>query len=231
MMRKSSPNWLKFIAAAGLLAVVVWRAAPVDQPEVKEKISQKAPLLHEARNGTREEHDEWTRLVRLTETDPGQAAREVSVLPESSRRTDLLLEIASELVRTDFHEALKLAETLPSSPPCAEVLERAVREWALADPAGAIAHAKSFIDEALRERLLAAAFVEWSETDPVAAASAAATELREGRIQDNAIVSISQRWTKIAPAEASAWIESFPQSDLQDDARAEIHSHSIEALK
>ena len=123
-------------------------------------------------------------------------------------------------MRSDFREAIRLAETLQSSPQRDEVLERAVREWALTDAAGAIAHAKSFIDESLRERLLAAAFVEWSETDPVAAASSAATELREGRIQDNAIVSISQRWAQIAPAEASAWIESFPQSGLQDDARA-----------
>lgn len=219
-MRKSSSKRLYFIAAAGLLAVVVWRAAPVDQPEVREKISRKAPLLREARNGTREEHADWTRLVRLAETDPGHAAREISALPQSSRRTDLLLEIAAELVRSDFREAIRLAETLQSSPQRDEVLERAVREWALTDAAGAIAHAKSFIDESLRERLLAAAFVEWSETDPVAAASSAATELREGRIQDNAIVSISQRWAQIAPAEASAWIESFPQSGLQDDARA-----------
>ena len=230
-MRKSSSNWLNFIAAAGLLAVVVWLAAPVDQPRVKEKIWKKVPLLREARNGTREEHVEWTRLVRLTETDPGQAAREVSLLPESSQRNHLLLEIASELVRTDFREAIRLAETLPSSPPRDEVLERAVREWALTDAGGAIAHAKSVIDEPLRERLLAAAFVEWSETDPAAAARSAATELREGRIQDNAIVSISQRWTQTAPAEASAWIESFPQSDLQDDARAEIKTLSIESPK
>lgn len=220
MMHKSSSNRLDFIAAAGLLAVVVWLLTPLDQWVVNENASRRSVPRSQTRNVARDERDEWKRLNRLAETDPGQAAREISGLPESSRRTDLLLEIAAEQVRADFREAVALAETLPSSPPRDEVLERGVREWALIDPAGAIAHAKSFTDEALRERLLAAALVEWSETDPAAAASSAATELREGRIQDNAIVSISQRWTKIAPAEASAWIESFPPSSLQDDARA-----------
>lgn len=220
MKHKSSSNWLNFLAAAGLLAVVVWLLTPLDQLVTKENASRRSVPRSQTHNGAREERDKWKRLLRLAETDPGQAAREISALPESSRRTEVLLEIAAELVRADFCEAVELAETLPSSPPRDEVLERAVREWALIDPAGAIVHAKSFTDEALRERLLAAALVEWSETDPAAAASSAATELREGRIQDNAIVSISQRWTKIAPAEASAWIESFPPSSLQDDARA-----------
>jgi hypothetical protein len=218
-MIKPSSNRLYFIAAAGLLAAVAWLAMPEDRPVAKERVMRETALRHQVRNEKPEQRGELPRLVRLAASDPEQAVREASALPESSQRNDILLAAAAELVRTDCRAALEIAETLPPSPPRNEVLERAIREWGLTDPAGAIARAKSFSDEPLRERLYAAALVEWSGTDPVAAARLAAIELREGRIQDDAIVSISQRWAQIAPAEAASWIESFPPSDLQDAAR------------
>ena len=70
MMPKSSSNWLNFIAAAGLLAVVVWLAAPVDQPRVKEKISQRrrysARLAMEPARSTLTGHDsfDWQKPIR-----------------------------------------------------------------------------------------------------------------------------------------------------------------------
>ena len=89
--------------------------------------------------------------------------------------------------------------------------------WALADPAAAIDVAKSISDEPLRERLFATALVEWSEVDSEAAARAAALEVREGCIHDDAIVSISQRWALTAP-EAAA--EPFPPGRTPEAAKA-----------
>ena len=222
MMPKSSFNLLIFAAVAGLLAAAASLMAPLDQPEVKERFLRKPAPRSRISNRSHAERGELSRLLRLAGTDPRQAAREASALTDSPQRTQLLLEIAAEQVREDSRDALRLAETLTPSPARDDVLERAIREWAITDPVGAVAHAKSTSDAPLRERLLAAALVEWSNVNPFDAAGVAATELREGRIQDNAIVSISQRWAQSAPAEAAAWIESFPEGNLRSDARSSL---------
>jgi hypothetical protein len=145
--------------------------------------------------------------------------REVAVSSSAAQEARGMLGRIRELISTDARKAFAMATELPPGPECDDVLVWSIREWALADPLPAIDRARATADEPLRERLLAAALVEWSQIDPVAAARAAALELREGRVQDNAVVAITQRWVQVAPDDAAAWIHDFAPGELQDAAR------------
>jgi hypothetical protein len=145
--------------------------------------------------------------------------RDVAVSSDAARETGNLLELIRELISTDAPKAFAIAAELPPDPERDDVLIWSIREWALADPLPAIERAGATADEPLRERLLAAAFVEWSQIDPIAAARAAALQLREGRLQDDAVVAIAQRWAQASPNDASAWIDEWASAELQNAAR------------
>lgn len=168
------------------------------------------------------------RFIRLVEWNPERAIREVMSLPISPQRDEVLLCVAAERIRTDSNQAFNLGASLPVSPERDDLLLRAIRELALSDPEAAIARAKSFVSggSAFSERLIAAALVEWSEVDPHAAACMAALELREGKVQDDAVVSIAQRWHQKDAQAAEAWVDSFPPVELRSAAIAAFGSHS-----
>jgi hypothetical protein len=59
------------------------------------------------------------------------------------------------------------------------------------------------------------------------AASLAADALPPGRLQDDAVARIAQRWSQRQPEIAAAWVEQFPRGELK---RAAVESVSAQWL-
>jgi hypothetical protein len=83
------------------------------------------------------------------------------------------------------------------------------------DATGAIEWTDMIADETLRNAILAAGFVAWSETEPANAATRALEKLPAGRLLDDTLVSIVQRWAQTDARAAAAWVERFPECPLR----------------
>ena len=149
--------------------------------------------------------------------DPAAAARWAEGLSDETERTQALTAIAIEAVRGDPRLALELACSLPDAA-MGEIVPRAAMEWAMQDTAAATEWARQISGLSLRATVLAGIATVWSEQDPASAASMAVEELPTGRLQADTIVSIVQRWNQRSPAEATEWVDQFPEGDLRDAA-------------
>lgn len=133
-----------------------------------------------------------------------------------------LMTVAYEAARTEPIEAIKLAVELPANEVRDDLITHTASQWAASDPQAAAAWANQITDAALRERVLAQIATAWGDTDPVAAATLASRSLTAGKQQDDAIVSIVQRWVQQEPVETAAWVTEFPQGPLRDTALQEL---------
>jgi hypothetical protein len=154
-------------------------------------------------------------VIAWVNHEPQAAIAWVRDLPDESERSELLLVGSGEMVRTDPVSALRLAVELPASAGVDEIIRRAATEWAAEDPAAAMAWAETISDEPLRQAVLAAELVAWSETAPPNAATRALEKLPAGRLLDNTLVSIVQRWAQTDAEAAAAWVERFPDGQLR----------------
>jgi len=154
-------------------------------------------------------------VVDWVNDDPQSAIAWVRDLPDESERQELLLSISGEMLRTDPVSAMRLAVELPASAACDDIIRRATMEWVSEDPASAMEWAEKISDEPLRQVVLAAGFVAWSETEPANAATRALEKLSAGRLLDDTLVSIVQRWAQTDARGAAAWVERFPEGSLR----------------
>jgi hypothetical protein len=153
--------------------------------------------------------------IEWANTDLNATAEWARQLPDAGEQQTLLLAAANEAVRTDPVAALRLAVEFPEDTEGDETIRRAAMEWASQDAAGAMEWAKTIPDEALRHTVLAAEFVAWSETAPGTAAAHALETLPEGRLLNDTLVSIVQRWAQTDAPAAAAWVERFPNGSLR----------------
>lgn len=147
--------------------------------------------------------------------DLNSAAAWARQLPDVSEQQTLLLAVANESVRRDPLEALRLAAELPPAPGRDEMVRRAVMEWALSDASAAVDWASLIPDTTLREQVMASAAIAGAESAPDAAAKLAVENLPAGRLLDDTVVAIVQRWAQQQPEAAAAWVESFPGGSLR----------------
>jgi hypothetical protein len=146
----------------------------------------------------------------------------VRQLPAESERNAGLMSVAYEAVRTEPMEVLRLGMELPAGEHRDDLITHAAGEWATIDPAAAAEWASQATDVALRDRLLASIATAWGDSDPVAAANLALKTLPPGRQQDDAVMSIVQRWAQQTPIEAAGWVSSFPEGTLRETAMEEL---------
>jgi hypothetical protein len=139
----------------------------------------------------------------------------VREMPDPAETKELLRAVSAEAVRTDPVEALHLAVELSEGEDGDETIRRAAMEWASKDTAGAMEWAKTIPDQGLRHAVLAAELVAWAETAPETAAGHALETLPAGRLLDDTVVSIVQRWAQSDARAAAAWVERFPESSLR----------------
>jgi hypothetical protein len=156
--------------------------------------------------------------IEWANTDLNATAEWARQLPDAAEKQTLLLAAANEAVRTDPVEALRLAVEFPEGTEGDGTIRRAAMEWASQDVAGAMEWAKTIPDETLRHTVLAAEMVAWSDTAPESAATLAVETLPEGRLLNDTLVSIVQRWAQTDAPAAAAWVNLFPESSLRTAA-------------
>jgi hypothetical protein len=150
--------------------------------------------------------------------DLAEAVAWVKNLPAGPEKESAQFAIANEAVRTRPEEALRLVSELPESAANDELIRRAAMEWTGKNQVDALAWAKEIEDADLRSRVCAGIAIAWSETDPAAAGTFAANDISPGRLQNDLVVSIVQRWAQTAPEEAAAWVADFPPGELRQAA-------------
>jgi hypothetical protein len=164
--------------------------------------------------------------IEWANTALGDAEAWARQLPDDAERAAALFAVADEAVRTEPVEALRLVVELPADPRREELIRHAATEWAAQDPTGAVAWAEQIPDAALRVKVLAGEAVSWAEQNPEAAATLAVEKLPPGRLQEDAVISIVQRWAQQQPEVAIAWVEQFPETPLRTLAMAVIREQS-----
>jgi len=148
------------------------------------------------------------------ESDLDEALDWVLTLPQGEARNKLLIKLGHELVRTNPEDVINLAEALPQTLERDHMMTRAAAEWAVTNGSAALTWARQVAEPDLREQTLASVAVALSEQDPEAAANVVTNELTPGRLQDDAVVSIVQRWVQNKPEGAAAWVSNFSDGPL-----------------
>jgi hypothetical protein len=141
-------------------------------------------------------------------------------LPDHAERQGALLQAAYEAARAAPKEALTLAKEIPAGPARNDLITHAAMQWAAVEPEQAAGWAREIPDQSLRERVLSVIATAWGDRDPVAAAGLALASLSPGRLQDEAVIGIVQRWVQNGPEAASAWVDQFPAGELRESALA-----------
>jgi hypothetical protein len=136
-------------------------------------------------------------------------------LAKEGERNRALTDVANEAVRTDPMTALQLAVGLPADVQRDDLIRRATMEWTSGDATNAVAWAEQIPDATLRVTVLAGEAVAWAKQDPESAAMLAVRELPAGRLQEDTVVSIVQRWAELQPEAAAAWVAQFPEGAMR----------------
>lgn len=145
-------------------------------------------------------------------------------LANDTERFRALAAVANEAVRFDPMSALEVAVKLPANSQCNDLIRRAAAEWAANDPSNAVAWAKQIPDVSLRAQVLASEATAWAGQEPRAAAVLAVTELPAGRLQDDTVMTIVERWARQQPQAAADWVAQFPAGPLRDTALQNIRA-------
>jgi hypothetical protein len=155
-------------------------------------------------------------------TDPQAAWGWASGLEAGATRDAALISLAYELSRNEPALAFERSGSLPEGPARTQLIEHAVANWAVADPQAALAQVREIGDGALRNSALGRLATSWAESDPQAAATLAADAMEPGPAQERAVASIVQRWAQQDPDGAKAWVATFPDGPMKQNALEHI---------
>jgi hypothetical protein len=136
-------------------------------------------------------------------------------LSDQTERQRALICIGFEAARAEPLTALALALELKRGAERDELIRHSVGEWAAIAPEAAAEWADQIEEPLLRARTLAHVATAWAEIEPRAAAKMAIEQLKPGRLQEDTVVSIVQRWAQQQPTDAAAWVTTFGEGDLR----------------
>lgn len=143
-------------------------------------------------------------------------------LPDGESKRSIQRSIAYEAARSDPMKAINLVASQPSSSARDLVLIQSVAQWATTDPAAAANWAFQIEEPSLKYGVIGMVATTLAQTNPIAASNLALQSLPAGKIMDDAITSIVQRWTQIDPKAAAEWVTRFPNGDLRNAAIANL---------
>jgi hypothetical protein len=138
-------------------------------------------------------------------------------LPKPEDRAAALTEAAYEIARQKPSIALTFADEFPDGV-SAEAVAQAASIMAEKSPQQALEAAGALITESLQQRATGSVAITWAEVDPVSAGKLAVQSLPPGRIQNDAVIGVLQRWAQSDPTAAAAWVSNFPEGELGDTA-------------
>jgi hypothetical protein len=146
------------------------------------------------------------------------AAKWVRRWPDGDAREHGMIGVAYEAARHSPLGAMAMAAERAPSPARDDLISHVAAQWAATDPQAASEWVKKIPDAALRARVAGTIAAEWAERDPVAAAAMAVSRLPAGRLQDDAVIGIVERWVQIDPDAAQSWVQQFPNGALRQTA-------------
>ena len=141
-------------------------------------------------------------------------------LPAGDLQSRVLTELGVELARIDPMASMRLAVELPASGARDGILLHALHQWAGQDAATSQNWVLQLSLGPLREQALAAVATVMANQDGERAARFAVEQLMPGPEQDRAVIGIIQRWAQLDYDPAAAWVASFPQTPLRENAIA-----------
>ena len=156
--------------------------------------------------------------VAWSQKDLPAALAWVESLPEDDAKRHALTDIGYEVARTDPLNAMQIAAQLPADENSDALLLHALAQYASADPGQSQQLALSLPPGQMRDRVLSTMATVQAKQDGAQAARFAVENISPGPELDRAIIGIVQIWGKGNPTEASAWVQSLPDSPVRTQA-------------
>lgn len=165
-------------------------------------------------------------LLQVAEVWPNTSLAEATAwaasLANETERQHALLAVAHEAVRLQPIAALQIAVDFTPGEQRDDLICRAATEWATTDTENALQWAQQIPAPSLRKTVLAGEILSWADQDPHAAATFAVDAFEAGRLLDDLVISIVQRWAQQNLKATSDWVAQFPEGQLRTIAMANL---------
>ncbi len=148
----------------------------------------------------------------------------VESLSEGDTKHRALVDIGYEVARVDPLNAMQIATQLPVDENSDALLLHAFAQYASADSSQSQQLALSLPLGLMRNRVLATMSTVQAKQDSAQAAKFAVDNIPPGPELDRAVISIVQIWAKKNFTQASAWVDSFPDSAIRNLAMQSLKS-------
>lgn len=156
--------------------------------------------------------------IAWSEKDLPNALNWVESLPEDATKHQALADLGYEVARVDPVDAMQIATQLPASDYANGLLLHSLAQYASTDLAQSQQLALSLPQGSLRDQTLSTVAIVQARQDGAGAASFAVENIPPGPGLDRAVIGIIQLWGQNSFTAASAWVQSFPDSTLYDQA-------------
>ena len=167
---------------------------------------------------------------KWAEKDFSAATNWVAGLTDESARLTAINAVIGQTVYSNPQGALTMAADLPQDANRDQLNKNAAGGWAANAPEDAIAWAKQITDDGLRQQVISAIAMGMADKNPASAANLAVDSLPAGKVQQDTVLAIVQRWGIIDPTAANAWVKEFPDPDFRQTALDTI-ANGIERSK
>jgi hypothetical protein len=147
-----------------------------------------------------------------------EAAQWVKQWPDAQMRDQGMTGVAYEVARGDASAAMTMAVGLAPSQGRDDLISHVAAQWTASDSKAAVDWTGKIPDSALREKVAGSVAMELADHDPVAAATMAVTQLPIGKLRDDTVIGIVERWVQVDPKGAQAWVQQFPSGPIRATA-------------
>jgi len=156
--------------------------------------------------------------IAWSEKDMTSAMNWVQSLATGDAKNQALADLGYEMARTEPLNAIQLAAQLPASESSDNLLVHTLTQYAAVNPSQSQQLALALPVGPLRDQAIANVATVQARQDGAAAARFAVENLPAGGELDRAVIGIVQLWGQGDLTDTVAWVMSFPNSPLRDQA-------------
>jgi hypothetical protein len=156
--------------------------------------------------------------IAWSEKDLPSALDWVESMPEDSAKHQALADVGYEVARTDPVSAMEIATQLPASDYASGLFLHALSQYASADAGGSRQLALALPPGSLRDQALTMVATVQAKDDGEGAARFAVENISPGPDLDRAVMGVVQLWAQNDLPDVSAWVQTFPDSPIRDQA-------------
>jgi hypothetical protein len=167
--------------------------------------------------GTRRQLTDAAAVV-WSEKDMPAALGWVQSLPGGPDKTQALGDLGYEMARTDPVGALQISTQLPAGTETDGLVLHSLAQFTSVDPANSQQLALSLPTGPLRDDAMVTVATVQAKQDGLGAAQFVAGNIPPGPALDRAVIGVVQLWSQNDLPDASAWVLSFDDSPLRDQA-------------